>query len=375
MAEVVNVEALYANEKYNNYRGTNLDNEYIIEKPLNPDTNGSFGTVSLYKDINDGKLYAVKKMVLTDNIKIGTCFNDLEMSIKITETLCGIDNNKLICLKNHYLKGNELYLVMEYYEQSIDLFEFMYNLQFTNNISNPNYSVVYLKLINAIMLLLYNGIKIMHDNGILHLDIKLENILVLCNRKLTFNELISLYRVNLNISELIQALELDIRIIDFGFSCDVSQDNCRKPCGTIYYVSPEMYNKNLELGPHSDIYSLGILFFFMIFQIFPYLDDLSISDENRKLNIQYIYKNVGFWNKYDRYKFYRYWYKYIQQGLNEMKLEDILNMCYQYKHIRVYNNQSVLILENYFYNIIYPSLMIPICDRITIDEIIELLSF
>ena len=131
----------------------------------------------------------------------------------------------------------------------------------------------------------------MHDNGILHLDIKLENILVLCNRKLTFDNLIDLFEVEKSHSELIQALELDIRIIDFGFSCYVSENICRKSCGTLNYVAPEMYNDNLTLGPHSDIYSLGVLVFFLTFQIFPYLNDYSEIEVLQSELLKYTTKN------------------------------------------------------------------------------------
>jgi serine/threonine protein kinase len=366
MSESVNITKpitiadLYLNEKYNNYRGKNLEEDYEYSGELEGDTSSSFGSVSLYKNIEEGKKYVVKKMILNDDKnKITTCFNDLEMSIKITDILCKEANNKLICLKNHYMKDNNLYLVIEYYENSIDLFQFIKNLQFTEskNKNNTEYINNYLEIINKIMVLIYNGINLIHKQGILHLDIKLENILIICNKKLTFDNLES--ELDLD-SE--SGLGIDIRIIDFGFSCDMVDEVCRKPVGTPNYIAPEMFNKFLEVGEHSDVYSLGVLYFYMLFQDFPYF---SVNNEiNNK-----IYEKLSYYYDKNKYELEHYWNSKILSKIYFVSPENIINRN------NIYNEESLEYLNKYYYWIIYPSLITSTCDRIKIDEIIKLLSF
>ena len=89
------------------------------------------------------------------------------------------------------------------------------------------------------------GIAHCHKKNIFHRDIKLENILVLKDDT--------------------------VKIIDFGFGIICKPDTYQKLfCGTKSYMPPEIIKKEKYIACYSDIWSLGVLFFAMLFGIFPF---------------------------------------------------------------------------------------------------------
>ena len=85
----------------------------------------------------------------------------------------------------------------------------------------------------------------LHKNGIAHLDIKMDNILI--NDK------------------------LDIKIIDFGFAIhDPKQTLNNFFGGTPNYMSPEIILKRPYISVLSDIWSLGVLVFKLFCNEYPF---------------------------------------------------------------------------------------------------------
>lgn len=104
------------------------------------------------------------------------------------------------------------------------------------------------ELVKFQFLQICHAISHMHQNGYAHMDVKLENIL-LDNR---FNA----------------------KVADMGVSLDVSQSNglCESRRGTVCYMAPEV--NHLLPGEQfdaykSDVYSLGICLYVLIFGEFP----------------------------------------------------------------------------------------------------------
>ncbi|KAI8870851.1 Pkinase-domain-containing protein, partial [Ramicandelaber brevisporus] len=78
-----------------------------------------------------------------------------------------------------------------------------------------------------------------HRNCIIHRDLKLENVMLDGDGR--------------------------IRLIDFGFSTTFRGDGLLDTfCGSPFYAAPEMVNGIRYIGPEVDIWSLGVILFFMV---------------------------------------------------------------------------------------------------------------
>ncbi len=83
-----------------------------------------------------------------------------------------------------------------------------------------------------------------HGQDVAHRDIKLENILIEPESKVT-------------------------KIIDFGFCCG-SKDKLKIFCGTPSYMAPEIVCKREYYGAPSDIWACGVLLYVMLCGTFPF---------------------------------------------------------------------------------------------------------
>ena len=89
------------------------------------------------------------------------------------------------------------------------------------------------------------GIAYCHSKNICHRDIKLENILVKNND--------------------------EVKIIDFGFAIKNDANTYNKLlCGTPSYMAPEIVNKKKYIAQYSEVWTLGILLFVMLYGRFPF---------------------------------------------------------------------------------------------------------
>ena len=96
----------------------------------------------------------------------------------------------------------------------------------------------------------------MHDQKVIHRDLKLENILI--DRKTH-----------------------QTKLIDFGFATQVrsiSETKLPYSCGTPIYMSPELAKKQDHFGGAADVWALGVILFILLTGKMPfhgaYEDDL-----------------------------------------------------------------------------------------------------
>ncbi|KAM0684633.1 hypothetical protein MDAP_000404 [Mitosporidium daphniae] len=87
---------------------------------------------------------------------------------------------------------------------------------------------------------LVSAVHLLHEHGIIHRDIKPQNVLLSADKK-------------------------RLKLVDFGFATIWSQDERQRSfCGSPYYASPEMVNGIPYKGPEVDIWSLGVILYSMI---------------------------------------------------------------------------------------------------------------
>ena len=138
-------------------------------------------------------------------------------------------------------EGEFYYLILEYVE-GMTLKDYM-----VKNPRIPIETIVYIaKQIAA-------GLSHAHQNGIIHRDIKPQNILM--NENLT------------------------CKITDFGIARaygDTTLTQTNQMLGTVYYLSPEQARGNVATA-QSDIYSLGILIFEMITGQIPFKGESAVA--------------------------------------------------------------------------------------------------
>lgn len=117
------------------------------------------------------------------------------------------------------------------------------------------------------------GFDEIHNNGIVHRDIKSHNVMVTDNGR--------------------------IKIVDFGIALDADSERVTRTnmlIGSPQYVSPELIRQE-EPSRTSDVYALGILLYEMLTGEVPYtgknaLETLKMHQNNKLPRISTVYENV-----------------------------------------------------------------------------------
>ncbi|CAD8052929.1 unnamed protein product [Paramecium primaurelia] len=172
-----------------------------------------------YVQIATGELKLVKKV----NIKMNQQLK-LQQEINIVYELNQQKHKSILEIDEIYKEQNEIIFIMKYCKGGT-----LYNY-----ILERNYQFEQSE-IKCIMKRLLKGVKHLHKLGIIHRDLKLDNI-VFENE----NDIKS------------------IKIIDFGFAVEFGYQNLIR-CGTPGYMAPEILNQE-DYDELVDIYSLGSVF-------------------------------------------------------------------------------------------------------------------
>ena len=205
----------------------NID-EYTILKELGK---GSYATVKLAINKNNRNKYAIKiytKKALLDPQKKNTVNNEIKI-------LRQLDNINIVKLYEVIDTPTFLYLVMEYIE-GISLLDKI--KKDTNHFFEEQRALkLFVQIIKAIIYC--------QNKNICHRDIKLENILIIKDDI--------------------------IKLIDFGFAVKTDKETYQNLlCGSPSYMAPEIVNKEKYIAQYSDIWSLGVLFYSMLYGRFPF---------------------------------------------------------------------------------------------------------
>ena len=192
---------------------------------------GSFAEVKLGIHKYTQKKYAIKiydKSKFIDLDKINTIENEISILKKLNHV-------NIMKLYDVIDTKNYLYLILEY----IDGISLLEKIQRSSNrkISENECKILFKQIVKAILYC--------QNRKICHRDIKLENILVLKDNT--------------------------IKVIDFGFAIKCEKNEYQNIfCGTTNYMAPEIVNKENYIPYFSDIWSLGVLLYTMLFGVFPF---------------------------------------------------------------------------------------------------------
>jgi len=205
--------------------------EYIIERVL---AKGGFSTVYLARQLKDQQQVAIKEynpkhlveregntIIPIDPASAKLFQRGRELFLKEATLLTTLKHPNIVRVINFFLCNNTAYLVMNY----------DYGITLGNWLKNPD-NLVNTEFLLGVFQPVMRCIKNMHHRGLLHLDIKPDNILL---RPLN-NPL----------------------ILDFGSALPYKdQQNRNAHSMTKGYAAPEQYNASKQLGPWSDCYSIG----------------------------------------------------------------------------------------------------------------------
>jgi serine/threonine protein kinase len=163
------------------------------------------------------------------------------MDIEISVLKC-LDHPNIIKFEELHESENSLYLVMELLEGK--------------EVFDMNQGKLKSGEARYILRGILQGLQYLAEKGIVHRDLKPQNLIF--------------QRNNCEVSK------NTVKIVDFGLSTFVdAEEYLFKRCGTPGFVAPEIINAdkndpNLKFHPKSDIYSAGIIFYFMLAGNIPF---------------------------------------------------------------------------------------------------------
>jgi serine/threonine protein kinase len=189
--------------------------KYTLIRKLNYGANSKVFLISRKKD---NVLFVCKRI-------FSNCICDEEWAIPNS-----IDSDRIIKIIEKYTNVvggiRYTYLIMNYFKDSIDTFDYIRNLNITKESD-----------LKPIVLEMVKAIKDTHDAGYIHMDIKFENFLI------------------------ISLTPIKIILIDFEFSRAIDSQS-QRVCGTKNYMAPEVHQ--CMSTKKSDIYSLGCIIYYVI---------------------------------------------------------------------------------------------------------------
>ena len=218
---------------------TVLDGKYIVGRGLG--SPGGFSITYLAFHIHLQKKVAIKEFFPREYVSrdgLAAVVHDENCQIKFQEglhkfiieaqTLARLDHNNIVKVLDVFEENNSAYLVMDFYEGQT-LTEFMQERQ--QPLSEQELLAIFLPLLD--------GLSTLHDQGLLHRDIKPDNIyLTQDNRAI---------------------------LLDFGAAREVmSGGQSRSIIFTPGFAPYEQYNSKAVQGPWTDIYACAMTMYYLL---------------------------------------------------------------------------------------------------------------
>ena len=212
---------------------------------------GNFGIV--FKLECNGKEYAIKK-ISKDNIddnpdewKKEYLTNALNNEVSILKKMSEFENS--VKFYDFYAEENDYIMVLEFCDTDLNKLLKSKKEGFTS------------LEIRYILEGLNKPFRYMHNNAIIHRDIKPDNIMI---------KFIDSSKTN-----------FIPKIGDYGISRELEDGKAHTILGTPIYMSPEMLTKKKEYNDKSDLFSLGVMIYHLYFKTYPFKIPKTEGDVNK----------------------------------------------------------------------------------------------
>lgn len=214
---------------------------------------GAYGKVNLCLHKKE-RYIVVIKMIFKERILVDTWVRDRKLGtipseIQIMATLSKEPQENILTLLDFFEDDDYYYIETPVHGEtgSIDLFDL---IEFKTNMTELEAKLLFKQVVL--------GLKYLHDQGIVHRDIKDENIIV--------------------------DSQGFVKIIDFGSAAYVKSGPFDVFVGTIDYAAPEVLGGNPYAGKPQDIWAIGILLYTIVFKENPFYNIDEILEGELKFN-------------------------------------------------------------------------------------------
>ena len=214
---------------------------------------GRFSEVYLYKNKYNDSLFALKKISINKILESGNNLNIIQREIDIHSK---IKHENIVQFYSVNKEINEVNILLEYCNNGS-----IYELISKDGFDEYKAYLYFCQVVNAIYFL--------HKNNLVHRDIKPENILLSYDK---------------------------IKLCDFGWCCQTSENNRKSFCGTFEYMAPEIL-KDLPYGKPVDIWALGILLYEFYYGVSPFSSNKEKDEQSKEIINNIICNKLSFPNR------------------------------------------------------------------------------
>jgi protein-serine/threonine kinase len=262
-----------------NNRGTSKFGDFILGNTIGE---GEFGKVKLgWKQ--DSNVQVAIKLIKRDSV--GSNPSRLAKIRREVTILRGLQHPNIVRLFDMVETERYIGIILEYASGG-ELFDYILNHRYLKDQSA-----------RRLFSQLISGVGYLHKKGIVHRDLKLENLLLDRNRNIiitdfgfanTFDPLEELSReeeLNITDKEYVKRMGLDKVKQDGTRKGDLMQTSCGSPC----YAAPELVVSDAPYtGRKVDVWSCGVILYAMLAGYLPFDDDPA-NPEGDNINLLYKY--------------------------------------------------------------------------------------